>query len=227
MSYNSSKSRAIYGTSTVVGSKSQSSTKSSPSFRRDSTAPLMNSLPVSSNEDPLHNTSFSSPHHHRSTLRRRKNESESEESEEETTRELNTSDEESESSEEEEEAEEAEENDTIYHLIQHQNEVRIRGLNDFPSETRVEQDLLLVDEDVHIRIIGYQFNRWKLFLYQVSSVLSLGIVWLICRWVPKWYVAWVGKPVPLKKAEWLVFEVNPLSPLISRNEMNSRDIESI
>lgn len=220
MSYSSkSGGRAIYGTSTVDSRTSSSL----PPLRRDSTAPLINTPPisVSSQDDPLSkhrsvSRSFSTQHKHRTTLRRRKNDIESEEEEEEeepaNTRELNTSDEESESSEEEdddeeEEEEDTEENDTLYNLIQHQNEVRISGLNNYPTGSRVEQDLLLVDEDVHIRIIGYKFNRIKLFLYRMSSILSLGIVWLICRWVPKWYVSWVGIPVPLKKAEWLVFEV--------------------
>lgn len=197
MSYSSKSGRAIYGTSTVDSRTSSSK----PPSRRDSTAPLINTPPIPVTKDPL-----------RGTLRRRKNEeSESEsESEEENTRELNTSDEEDseESSDDDEDEDEEDtntENNTIYNLT---HEVRISGLT--PRDARAEQDLLLVDEDVHIRITGYKFNPLKLLLYRLSSVLSLGIVWLVCRWVPKWYVSWVGIPVTLKKAEWLVFEVSRL-----------------
>ncbi|KAI7870527.1 P-type ATPase-like protein [Spinellus fusiger] len=74
----------------------------------------------------------------------------------------------------------------------------------FTNETR-HQKLLLTEEDVEVDIEGYRYNTLRLIIYRVACVLTLGLVWIICRWVPKWKVAWVGYSVNLEDAEWLVF----------------------
>lgn len=230
------KTRSVYGTSSVDSKSKLESTK--PSSRRDSAAPLINTPPIQPviGIDPLDvtGTSYrsSSNHiitsgsyarhggHHRTGLfRRRRNSSSSQENDTEdeqqdSDRELNTSDEES-SADDEDDLDDEDESDTehtIQHLVASRNntEIRISGLNAIPNDTKDEQTLLLEEEDVQIHIQAYKFNRLNLFFYRLSSVLSLGIVWLICRWVPKWYIAWIGVKVPLEKAEWIVFEVSAL-----------------
>lgn len=157
----------------------------------------------------------------RTALRRRRNSESSssnessEEEEEGTNVELNTSDEEqSDFDSEEEESEDSDtqssdnDDNTIQnHLTSTSNDIRISGLNEVPKDTRDEQILLLEEEDVQIHIQGYKYINLNLFLYRLCSVLSFGLVWLICRWVPRWYISWIGKKVPLKDAEWLVFTV--------------------
>lgn len=90
----------------------------------------------------------------------------------------------------------------------HANDIRIHGLNDIPSDDCLEQVLLLEEEDVEVKIHGYKYKRFNLMLYNIASVFSLGLVWLAFRWIPQWYVACIGTKVPLKDADWLVFEVN-------------------
>ncbi|KAI8641070.1 P5-type ATPase cation transporter-domain-containing protein [Parasitella parasitica] len=162
--------------------------------------------------------------HRTGLFRRRRNSTSSVEDsdEEDSDRELNTSDEESSADDDDDDEDDDEDDDgdddgdepsdgdddTIQHVVASRNntETRISGLNAIANDTKDGQTLLLEDEDVQIHIQAYKFNRLNLFAYRLLSVLSLGIFWLICRWVPKWYIAWTGIKVPLEKAEWIVFK---------------------
>lgn len=232
----STKTRSVYGTSSVMDINTKS-TASSANRRNSAaplmnTPPIQ---PVTG-IDPLDvaGTSYRSSNiitsgsyarhggHRTGLFRRRRNSSSSvedddqqDEDEQDSERELNTSDEESsgddddDDDDEDDDEDSDDEEDTIQHLIASRNntEIRISGLNAIPNDTKDEQTLLLEEEDVQIHIQAYRFNQINLFIYRLCSVLSLGIVWLICRWVPRWYIAWIGVKVPLEKAEWLVFEV--------------------
>ena len=108
------------------------------------------------------------------------------------------------------------------HAFNGRSDTRIHGLNDIPQDNCHEQVLLLEEEDVQVYIYGYRYNRLHLFLYRVFSVLSCGILWLMFRWIPRWYISFIGIKVPLKDAEWLVFEVSKirvLPPLLSLNKV--------
>lgn len=231
----SSRTRAVYGTS-LTDTLDTSKSKRIPS-RRDSTAPLVHTppIPLGLGEDPLDagnnrhrhaavGVSGSYARHHggplRTALRRRRNsessssndESEVEEEEEVNHVELNTSDEEQSDFDSEEESEDSDsqssDNDeNNVHLTSTGEDIRISGLNEVPTDTKDQQILLLEEEDAQIHIQGYKYIRINLLLYRLCSVVSFGLVWLICRWVPRWYISWVGAKVPLKDAEWLVFTV--------------------
>jgi hypothetical protein len=41
---------------------------------------------------------------------------------------------------------------------------------------------------IHLR--GYTFSRRRRLLYYLSCILSCGIVYLIARWVPRWWKKW-------------------------------------
>lgn len=232
----STRTRAVYGAS-VVDNLDSSNSKPIRSRRDSAaplihTPPIQLGL----GEDPLDvgNTRPSSRHsaigvsgsyarHHggqsRMALRRRRNsESSSSSSEEEepvdANVELNTSDEEQSDYDSEEDSDDREgqssddDDHTIHnHLLSTNNDIRISGLNEAPKDTRDQQILFLEEEDVQIHIFGYKYNKVNLLLYRIGSVLTLGLLWLVFRWVPRWYISWVGIKVPLKKAEWLVFRV--------------------
>jgi hypothetical protein len=73
---------------------------------------------------------------------------------------------------------------------------------------RLEQHLLLEEEDVQVIIYGYRYHTLRYMIYRLCCISTLGIVWLIARWVPTWWIKWVGQQVPLKDAQWLVFKVS-------------------
>lgn len=224
----STRTRVAYGSSMADNLDNSKSKRAGN--RRDSTAPLIHTPPIAVNlgEDPLeggrpyrHSTagiSGSYARHHggssRTALRRRRNSESSssndeEEEEENVNVELNTSD--------EEQSESEEDSDDSDHLLSDnedpviasitKNDIRISGLNELPKDNSDDQLLLLEEEDVQILIQGYKFLKLNLLLYRIVSILSFGLVWLVCRWVPSWYISWVGLKVPLKDAEWLVFKV--------------------
>ncbi|ORZ24084.1 hypothetical protein BCR42DRAFT_317373 [Absidia repens] len=73
-------------------------------------------------------------------------------------------------------------------------------------ENRWEQQLLLEEEDVEVMIYGYRYHAIRYLIYRLACIFTCGIVWLIARWVPTWWIKWVGQQVPLKEAHWLVFK---------------------
>ncbi|KAI9025770.1 putative P-type ATPase [Phycomyces nitens] len=220
----STRTRGGYGTSSPPDPTAPAPTTSTTKLRRDSTAPLMHTLPIptSSNQSslstsPLHKDSPSSySSRGRSGLYRRRRKThhpvqnlETEQSDVE----LNTSDEpggdsdfsesDSSGSEDDEDDEEEGTRDFLSLIQNRQGEVRISGLGS--NQERWQQKLILTEEDVEINIEGYRFNSLRYISYKLACLFTLGVVWLVCRWVPKWWVSWVGQKVDLKDASWLVF----------------------
>ncbi|KAI8150400.1 ATPase [Fennellomyces sp. T-0311] len=85
--------------------------------------------------------------------------------------------------------------------IRHGDDVlRIGGMEKDP-----QRQVLLLEEDVEIAIEGYRYHPVGYTLYRFACFFSLGLVWLVCRWMPRWWVQWVGDKANLEDAQWLVF----------------------
>ena len=72
------------------------------------------------------------------------------------------------------------------------------------------QTILLPDEDLSIRFTGYKTDPIRNFFWWTGCILSLGILGLIGRWVPKVWVKFCGKEIAFdqaKEGSWLVVEV--------------------
>ncbi|KAI9271989.1 hypothetical protein BY458DRAFT_509141 [Sporodiniella umbellata] len=188
----SANTRTVYGT--PLADSVFSSTHSNSTTRRDSAAPLICTPPIQrNNSSPLEESDLLQLGHE-GLYRRRKN-SESSISSSDDDIGLNTSDEDVSDSE-------GENNDTIASMAH----LHLRGLNDLAAQTSSEQILLLEEEDVQVTIYGYKYKQVHLLLYRLLSLFSLGLIPLLFKWVPKLYVTCIGTRVPLKDANWLVFE---------------------
>ncbi|ORY96317.1 hypothetical protein BCR43DRAFT_491482 [Syncephalastrum racemosum] len=189
--------------------------------RRDSATPLFHNPNVDSHSSPalaardqphfLHDL-HSHPHHpHHSTARvgsalhrrRRKtltqnNESDEEEEteEEDSDVELNTSDESNSDDTDDE---------TTTPQQAHENGFKNDHLRIGMLAQEPNHQSLLLDEETRVTIDGYRYNRVALTVYQVGCILSCGLVWLVFRWCPHWWVRCVGERVSLRDADWLVF----------------------
>ncbi|CAG8797263.1 16074_t:CDS:10, partial [Gigaspora margarita] len=75
--------------------------------------------------------------------------------------------------------------------------------NDGPDDTSIQR-VYLEEEDLNILLVGYKFNRYRLYTYYILCVLTGGIFYLIGRWIPKLWVWLVGNVCELGKAEWVV-----------------------
>ncbi|KAL2312417.1 Cation-transporting ATPase [Schizosaccharomyces pombe] len=74
------------------------------------------------------------------------------------------------------------------------------------SEDGCCQILYLVEEDLEVGIAGYKTNKSRYRLYQAICLLTLGLAYLIFRWLPKYFIRFVGTREPLATADWLTIE---------------------
>ncbi|KAG0668265.1 Vacuolar cation-transporting ATPase [Maudiozyma exigua] len=68
------------------------------------------------------------------------------------------------------------------------------------------QRFYISEEDLVIGIAGYKNSRFKIFIYHLTCVLTLGLFYLLMLWLPSKKVKLCGVRCPLGKAEWVVIE---------------------
>lgn len=73
---------------------------------------------------------------------------------------------------------------------------------------RFSQKLYLVNEDLYIVIAGFRTSTLGMAVYVLSCIVTLGLAWLLFRWLPKWHVKLVGQPSTLRDCDWVVIEVS-------------------
>ncbi|PYH40684.1 putative P-type ATPase [Aspergillus saccharolyticus JOP 1030-1] len=74
------------------------------------------------------------------------------------------------------------------------------------AENRTNQKVHIVSEDLTVVIAGFSTSITGLVLYYLLCALSLGFAYLLFRWLPKWRVGLLGKPVPLGACKWVAIE---------------------
>ncbi|CAH6722142.1 vacuolar cation-transporting ATPase Ypk9p [[Candida] jaroonii] len=68
------------------------------------------------------------------------------------------------------------------------------------------QRYYLAEEDLVIGIAGYRDNLLKKMGYYLICIFTLGIGYLILRWMPRYRINLIGTPCPLGIADWCVIE---------------------
>jgi len=71
---------------------------------------------------------------------------------------------------------------------------------------RHNQKVYMVNEDLYIAISGFRTSRVGLAAYILLCLATLGVAWLVFRWLPRWHVKLVGKSSPLRDCQWVVVE---------------------
>ncbi|KAI1462204.1 hypothetical protein F4805DRAFT_409700 [Annulohypoxylon moriforme] len=74
------------------------------------------------------------------------------------------------------------------------------------GHSRVSQKLHMVNEDLTIVIAGFRTSKLGYAAYVTICVLSLGLAYLLLRWLPQWQVKLIGEPCPLHDCQWVVLE---------------------
>ena len=85
----------------------------------------------------------------------------------------------------------------------------------FERDSRTSQKLYIVSEDLTIVIAGFSTRNLGFAIYVACCILTLGLAYLVFRWLPSWRVRLVGTSRPLRDCDWVVIEVR--SPLRRRN----------
>lgn len=84
------------------------------------------------------------------------------------------------------------------------------------------QALYIPDEDLPLHLLGLSVSNVKLAAWRTGSVLSLGGLWLLGRWVPNVWLKSVGAPGEFDKASYIVIEVRPPSLANLSGSTNAR-----
>ena len=71
---------------------------------------------------------------------------------------------------------------------------------------RSNQKIYIMTEDLTIVIAGFRTSPIGYALYALLCFATLGLGWLLFRWLPRWRVAITGKSSPLKECDWIVTE---------------------
>ncbi|KAK1594718.1 ATPase [Colletotrichum navitas] len=71
---------------------------------------------------------------------------------------------------------------------------------------RLSQKIYMVNEDLTIAIAGFRTSRLGFVAYVGLCLSTLGLAWLLLRWLPRWQVRLLGKPSPLAECDWVVVE---------------------
>lgn len=74
------------------------------------------------------------------------------------------------------------------------------------ASSRLHQKYYIAEEDLHIVCAGYAIVAWRQLLYQILSILSCGIFYLILRWAPRWRLRLTARKCPLGQCKLLVVE---------------------
>ncbi|RUO97084.1 P5-type ATPase cation transporter-domain-containing protein [Jimgerdemannia flammicorona] len=85
-------------------------------------------------------------------------------------------------------------------------EIRLDGFAVDPYFTLSRQTIHLPEEDLKIHLTGYHRNHTHLYTYHLIAFFTLGGAYLLARWLPQWWVRWVGVECPLGEANWIVIE---------------------
>ncbi|KAK7757258.1 hypothetical protein SLS62_000807 [Diatrype stigma] len=77
---------------------------------------------------------------------------------------------------------------------------------------RVSQKLRMVNEDLTIVIAGFRTSTIGYIVYMFLCVATLGLAYLLLRWLPRSLVKLIGQPCPLRESDWVVLEVGGHMP---------------
>lgn len=95
--------------------------------------------------------------------------------------------------------------DSVHDRLLRSDSIRTTGSN-FERGHRTNQKIYIVTEDLTVVVAGFRTSTFGYALYISICVVTLGIGYLLLRWLPRWQVRLVGKPSPLRNCAWTVIE---------------------
>ena len=78
---------------------------------------------------------------------------------------------------------------------------------------RTNQKIYIKTEDLTIVVAGFSTSAIGFAAYLFLCTFSIGLCFLLFRWLPRWKVRLLGSPKPLRECTWAVVEVNFLFEL--------------
>lgn len=88
---------------------------------------------------------------------------------------------------------------------------------------RTTQKIYIVTEDLTIVVAGFRTSAMGFALYTTVCIFTLGLGYLLFRWLPRWQVNIIGVPCSLRDCSWVVIEVS----LVYRSHLPGRKIRRV
>lgn len=76
----------------------------------------------------------------------------------------------------------------------------------YPCAATHYQRFYIAEEDLVVGIAGYRTSKARRALYHTLCVFTLGVAWVVLRWMPRARVGLQGRKAPLGAADWVVVE---------------------
>lgn len=73
---------------------------------------------------------------------------------------------------------------------------------------RGSQKIYIVNEDLTIVVAGFRSSTIGYAIYTTICIITLGLAFLLLRWLPRWKVRLIGNTTPLSECNWVVIEVS-------------------
>lgn len=89
----------------------------------------------------------------------------------------------------------------------HRHDSTKTDMSGFARGTRMSQKIYVVTEDLTVVVAGFTTTPIGFLLYVGFCILSLGLGYLVLRWLPRWRVRLVGTSKSLQECDWVVVEV--------------------
>ena len=80
------------------------------------------------------------------------------------------------------------------------------GSGGYARGARVSQKIYIMTEDLTIVLAGFNTSWTGFVIYTALCISTLGVAWLLLRWLPRLYIRLVGSPAPLRSCDWVVIE---------------------
>jgi len=77
----------------------------------------------------------------------------------------------------------------------------------YGRDGRNTQKIYIVSEDLTVVFAGFSTSHVGFTAYLIVCLASLGLGYLLFRWLPRWKVRLIGCQVPLRECSWVVIEV--------------------
>lgn len=72
---------------------------------------------------------------------------------------------------------------------------------------KISQKIYVITEDMTIVVTGFRTKPLGYLVYVLLCTATLGLGFLVFRWLPRWRVRLVGNPDPLRDCKWAAIEV--------------------
>ena len=78
----------------------------------------------------------------------------------------------------------------------------------YGSRGRRSQKIYIETEDMTVVVAGFSTSAFGFAFYIIFCVATVGLGYLLFRWIPRWKVQLMGTARPLRSCDWVVMEVS-------------------